>query len=76
MISHTRYLSIAVPLYVRWMTSQIYVYTTAAKAKDYKEYVVNKSGGTTISILKRGGWAQCWSDAKVLAGWEDSDQMG
>ena len=51
----------------RWMTSQVYVYTTCRN--DYKDYPVNKSGGTTVSVLKRGGWVQGWYDALILAGW-------
>ena len=49
------------------MTSQMYVYTTCRN--DYKDYPVNKSGGTTVSVLKRGGWLQGWYDALILAGW-------
>ena len=49
------------------MTSQIYVYGAKCPVEGY---LVNKSGGTTVSVLKRGGWAQAWNDAQVLAGWK------
>ena len=32
-------------------------------------YNVNGSGGTTVSVKKRGGLAPSWKDAQTLAGW-------
>ena len=51
---------------LRWYTQQIYVYKTIRPEEGYQ---VNKSGGTTISIRKRGGWEFGWADAQKLAGW-------
>ena len=54
---------------VRCLSDQIYVTKTINNPKGYQ---VNKSGGTTLSVKKRGGWPLCWPDAQVLAGWGDS----
>jgi hypothetical protein len=32
-------------------------------------YCVNASGGTTVSLKKRGGLAAAWEDSKAMAGW-------
>ena len=53
----------------RWFTEQIYVYETVAKISDYQ---VNKSGGTSVAVKKRGGWQPSWKDARVLAGWDSA----
>ena len=36
------------------------------------EYSVNNSGGTTISVAKRGGLKAAWVSAKHIAGWEEA----
>ena len=59
-------LSLAV---MRWYTEQIYVYKALSDPAKEHGYPVNKSGGTTVSVKKRGGWSQSWTHAKLLAGW-------
>ena len=44
-----------------------YVSTEINVIQDYK---VNKNGGCTISLLKRGGVGCAWAHAKLIAGWE------
>jgi len=54
---------------MRWYTEQLYIYKATPASASERGYQVNKSGGTTVSIKKRGGWQTSWSDAKVLASW-------
>lgn len=53
-------------LLIRWFTEQLYVAHTKTDIQGYEK---NKSGGTTVSVKKRGGWKNAWADAQVLAGW-------
>lgn len=55
---------------LRWYTGQLYVYDTKSKVDPY---ITNKSGGSTVSVKKRGGWDDSWSDARKLAGWNVQD---
>ena len=43
-------------------------YVSAVK-KEMGGYSVNKKGGCTVSVLKRGGVKAAWIDAKTIAGW-------
>ena len=51
----------------RWFNKMFYVSTAINVIQDYK---VNKNGGCTISLLKRGGVGCAWAHAKLIAGWE------
>ena len=52
---------------LRWYTDQFYVYRAKNVFDDFK---INKGGGSTVSVKKRGGWQAAWKDAQVLAGWQ------
>lgn len=55
---------------LRWFAKMFYV---ASTKKTLPEYRANKYGGTTVSILKRGGLQSSWNDAKILAGWVSNE---
>ena len=54
---------------LRWTLEQIYVNKVISEKHLPDSLTVNRKGGCTISVKKRGGWSESFSLGQKLAGW-------
>ena len=55
--------------YWRWSVGQLYVSAADPAAVGVAGVKINKKGGTTLSILKLGGWHVAFPLAKRIGKW-------
>ena len=53
----------------RWTAGQIYVSDADGDLVKQNSLKKNKKNGTTISVLKRGGWSDSFALAKLIGSW-------
>lgn len=59
---------------LRWFAKQIYVSTSDTTAATKANAKVNKKGGTTLSIMKYGGWGPSFALAREIGSWPKAKQ--
>ena len=53
----------------RWTSGQIYVSDADGDLANANSIKKNKKNGATVSVLKRGGWKESFTLAKLIGNW-------